>query len=143
MKTLNVICNMVSADYSGQEVDLVIKRGWTRKEGSPLSDETAVELMSWTALLDELVPNDFEYFVDFFDGKYLATLEFSNGLMCGTSGDFPVSLNKNVRRNLIRFDWNKFRGDCIQMTEVVDEAVGQSSGPLPKWFIEHVKAGKE
>lgn len=99
---------------------LTIDRKWLLDPSRKLRKRTADELETLHDRLCRLIPDDFEFFMDFENGEVRSTLEFHDGPLAGCNMGFPVPLDRHLINGLQQVDWNELRSEVIPGTQLHD-----------------------
>lgn len=128
------------AQHASEITCLQIDREWALVPELCLSSKTKEKLAEFHNFLNRVVPDDFDYSIDFEGGGISGQLEFKNGIMSAVGGGFPVRFDSYFTENLRKIDWDELRQEMMSLTEFMDGAV---SGPVPDWFKEHIASQRK
>lgn len=113
------IANEVAPDETGDS-SLTINRAWTLDTSAGLRQKTADELITLHDRLCRAIPDDFDFSMEFANGQVFETLAFCDGPLAGFGGGFPVPLDRNLLNSLRDFDWEAFRAQAINGSQLPD-----------------------
>jgi hypothetical protein len=113
---------------------LVFRRDERPKELLALPGRIQIDLKELRGRLDEVIPDDFGYVINFGDSSPALTLLYSDGAQTETSCPVEWDENHSILEQLAEMDWSKLRQRSLRNCQSFDrfkEALKDTRGAVP------------
>jgi hypothetical protein len=119
----------IQPDEDG-ELNLLLSREWKCNTPRGLRRTTLEELEKLHERLSRAIPDDFDFWLCFENGKVSAELIYEDGIQNCMGMPLPVPLDTSVHANLRKLDWDGLRLDAINGNQLHDQ-IGDAAEELP------------